>query len=300
MRVALDQMKNIPQLHMAKVWIPNSETCSTLGCTNARCMELAVSTNDFLTLEYMSKNQVHWIHVKSGKGMIGMVLDSESESCFCRNLYEFSIADQPLVHYQRKERLDACFAICLQSSHTGGDFPYVIEFFLYQTHEYLVSFLNFLIPVMNQHLKSFEYASGKPLVEEMVVEVIEFSRGDNTALTFCEQGQPQYPFPIKFKSVSYSHSQEGEDDEPMQRVSDVMQTEEIKSSACPKETKNAKGKTGSRLNFEDLKTHFGRKLEDVAVELDGEYMFTQQLYTTTPSVLIEHFVLGITDFKITL
>lgn len=290
---ALLQMANIPQFHMAKVWVPNQETCASVGASYIRCMELALNTKDILTWDYMSKNQVHWIHVKPRKGIIGMVLESESKSRFCRNLCEFSIGDQPLAHYQIKERLDACFAICLQSSHTGADFPYVIEFFLYQSPDYLVSFLNFLIPIMKQQLRSFEYASGKQLVEEMVVEVIEFSRGDadnsaSSTLTISELGQqPQYPFPFKFQSVAYG--QQAEDKPIMQCVSDVTQTEQSKSAAVAshsKKTKRAKGKTtGSHLSFEQLEPHFGKKIKDAAQELDGEYIYTIIHYTCNIYIL---------------
>lgn len=119
---------DIPQLHMAKVSVPNGECVTSIG-TNMSYMELAFSTNYDLTI--MPVYQVHWIHVKTRKGIVGMVLASESKSCFCRNLYEFSIADQPLSHFEMKERRDACFAICFQSSHTA-DLLYVLEFFLYQ------------------------------------------------------------------------------------------------------------------------------------------------------------------------
>lgn len=270
-RQAFPQMTNIPQLHMAKVWI-SYEACASIN-SNAMCLELALSTKDILFWDYIPRNQVRWIHVQPRKGILGMVLESESKTCFCQNLCEFSIGDQPLAPYQRRGRLDVCFAICLQSSHTE-ELLYVVEFFLYRSPEYLRSFMDFLMLIMKQQLKSFKYASGKQLGEELVVEVLEFSEANT--LTFSELGLPHL-FPIKFKSVRYNQMehQQGED-KPVACVSDVMQPEQCSSAAShSKKAKRAKGKASSRPSFEVLKPHFGKKLEDVAEELDGEFNSTR-------------------------
>ncbi|KAH6806914.1 hypothetical protein C2S51_028022 [Perilla frutescens var. frutescens] len=257
----------IPQLHMAKVLVPY-EKCDCINM-NGRCMELAtLSAKDTLLWEYVPKD---WFHVQAGKGIIGMVLESESKACFCGNLCEFNIADQPLglAHNERRERLNVCFAICLQSSYTE-DLLYVLEFFLNQSSpEHLRSFLNFLLPILKKHLESFKMASGKQLGEELVVEVIEFSHEANNILTFSElaAGLPEDYFPLKFKSVLYGQKEhEQVEDKPVQCVSDVvMQTEQCNTSDFKKTTKRAKGKkTGFHLTIEDLKPHFGKKLEDAA------------------------------------
>lgn len=114
---------------MANVWVPIGDQCVASVESNSSCMKLALSTNQIG--KFMPTDQVHRIHVHARKGMVGMVLASEEKSCFCRNLCEFSIADQPLSHYEISDRRDLCFAICLQSSLTN-DLLYVVEFFLYQ------------------------------------------------------------------------------------------------------------------------------------------------------------------------
>ena len=89
--------KDLPQLHMTNVWGPIAE-CVSNTYDNRSCIELAFSTNDIL--EFMPTDSVHCIHVQARKGIVGMVLTSENKSCFCPNLSEFSIVDQPLSHYE--------------------------------------------------------------------------------------------------------------------------------------------------------------------------------------------------------
>ncbi|KAH6798351.1 hypothetical protein C2S51_034835 [Perilla frutescens var. frutescens] len=240
---ALQLITRIPQFYQARVWVPYEE-CASID-SDLICMELAWS------LRSLPMDQ---IHVKTTKGILGMVLASESKSCFCQNLCEFSIVDQPLAHYERTERLNVCFAICLQSSHTGG-LHYVLEFFLYQgpaTCEYLLSFLNFLLPIMKQQLKSFKIASGKRLDEELVIEVVEFSE-TNKLITSSESDQPDV-LPIKFKSVQYGQMEH-------------LYTEDQHVQSEFKKTGIGKRKIGLHLSLEDLKPHFGKKLKDAVKEL---------------------------------
>lgn len=237
-------MAKIPQLYKARVWVPYEE-CASISMGNIlSCMELAWSTQSL---------PMDQIHVQTKKGMLGMVLASENKSCFCRDLCELSIADQPLAHYERLERLDVCFAICLHSSHTG-DLLYVLEFFLCQgptTCEYLMSFLNILLPIIKHELKMFKLACGKQLgEEELVVEVIQFSEANQLSSSVSNQLDV---FPIKFVSVQYT------EDHHVQSVSLEF-----------KETETGKRKTGLRPSLEHLKPHFGKKLKDVAKELGGE------------------------------
>ncbi|XP_057801128.1 protein NLP6-like [Salvia miltiorrhiza] len=293
-REALSEVNNalericdsIPQLHMANVWVPK-EDCDI--STNMSCMKLEFSTNEILNS--MHTDEVNWIHVQSKKGIVGMVLASENKSCFCLNLYELSIVDQPLSHFEMSERYDVCFAICLQSSHTG-ELPYVAEFFLYPvpaTYEYLRSFLNFLLKMMKQELKSFKMACGKQLGEELVVEVIEFSDANKLDSSDSEHTDV---FPIKFKSVQYSqHSEEQHTEEHNVVDSDSKRKEKGKrkkeepSITASDSNRKQKGKqkreaasdaktrdkgetkTGLSLSYEILKPHFGKKLQDVEKEL---------------------------------
>ncbi|XP_057801184.1 protein NLP5-like isoform X2 [Salvia miltiorrhiza] len=243
---------DLPQLHMANVWVPNRE-CVSITNTNMSCMQLALSTNQ-LWWKRRDKDESRWIHVQARKGIVGMVLASENKSCFCQNLCAFSSVDQPLSHYEMSDRRDVCFAICLQSSHTGY-LVYVVEFFLYQgppTCEYVRSFLSLLLPVMKHQLRSFKMASGKQLGEELVVDVIEFSEANKLGPSESEQAGV---FPIKFKSVQYKH----------QHAQVHQEAEECSAAASDSKRANrGKRKTNLHLSLEILKPHFGKKLQDVA------------------------------------
>ncbi|KAL1543584.1 protein NLP6-like [Salvia divinorum] len=286
---------DIPQLHKANVWIPTRECISTTN-TNRSCMELAFPT--IYDMKFMPTKSVPWINIHARKGMVGMVLASENKSCFCPNLSEFSIVDQPLSHYDMSIRRDVCFAICLQSSHTGY-LLYVLEFFLYQgpaTYKYIQSFLSLLLPIIKHELRSFKLACGKQLGEELVVEVIEFS--DANKLDSSEL-EPACVYPVIFKSVQYNQKEYHHGEEQQQRRQkeyhhiEEEEEEEERAEDCIVEQQNKylqytveqhaeeciiaasdsntrereKRKNSLSLSIEVLEPHFGKKLKDVAKEL---------------------------------
>lgn len=260
----------IPHLHIAKLWVPYEKCAKSV---NTRCMALASSATDLCNDMPTATNQIRQIHVQHRKGILGMVLASENKSCFCRNLGEFSIADQPLAHYDRRESRDICFAICLQSSHTQ-DLLYVLEFFLYPgpgTYDYLRAFLNFLLPILKQDLKSFKIASGKRLGDdELIIEVIEFSE-DNT-FTVSESNIPNV-LPFRFKRVEYGQKEHrGNEDKQMESDSHATQTEQCSEAASDieKNPREKRRSSGVHLSLQILRPHFGKKLKDVAEELGGE------------------------------
>ncbi|KAL1543585.1 protein NLP6-like isoform X1 [Salvia divinorum] len=266
----------LPQLYMANVWVPIAK-CASTTTNNRSCMELALSTDNIS--KFMPTDSVPWIHVKARKGMVGMVLASENKSCFCPNLSEFSIVDQPLSHYDMSDRRDACFAICLQSSDTGN-LLYVMEFFLYQgpaTHKYVGSFLSLLLPIIKHELESFKLACGKQLGEELVVEVIEFS--DANKLDSSELEPAVYP--VIFKSVQYNQKEYHHVEE--EKENEDYHIEEELAEECNEEEQHAeewtvdyshfntrereKRENSLNLSAEVLESHFGKKLKDVAKEL---------------------------------
>lgn len=214
------------------------------------------------------------IYVEPKIGILGMILESESKSCFCRNIFGFSISEQPLAHMTRSGRCNVCFGICLQSSHTG-DLLYVFEFFLYQgpaTNEYILSFLNFLLPIIKYELKTFKLASGKQLEEELVVEVIEFSQANQLSSSESEQ---LGVFRIRLKSVLY-----GQQESQHNREQRVHSNPEVRQAnqcnvVAPNFGKTENGKKENRLHLslEVLKPHFGKKLVNVAEELGGESIY---------------------------
>lgn len=199
--------------------------------------------------------------------MIGMVLASENSSCFCRNLSEFSRADQPLSHIEMFERREVCLAICLQSSHTG-ELLYVVEFFLYAgppTYEYVKSFLNFLLPILKHELKSFKMACGKQLGQELVIEVIEFSEA--TKLVGSSEFEQMDEFPIKFESV---HQEVATSDSKRISREKIMQEHNVAALDSKGKVKG-KRKADFHPSLEFLQPYFVKKLDDVAKELGGEY-----------------------------
>ncbi|XP_057801122.1 protein NLP6-like isoform X5 [Salvia miltiorrhiza] len=238
-REALQLCEAIPQFHMANVWVPNEECVIS---TNTSCMKLALSTH--YDEHFTPTDRVDWIHVQTGKEtVLGMVLASENKSCFC--------------HYEVSNRCEDYFAICLQSSLPEDDLLYVVEFFLLPgppTYQYIRSFLNFLLPIIQHEFKSFKLACGKQLGEELVVEVIEFS--DSSKLDSPELEQA-HVFPIKFKSVQYEHQHTQE-----------QHTQECNVAALDsKSREKGKRKSGISLTYEVLEPHFGKPLKDVEKDL---------------------------------
>ncbi|KAH6806849.1 hypothetical protein C2S51_027957 [Perilla frutescens var. frutescens] len=140
------------------------------------------------------------------------------------------------------------------------------KFFLNPSPQYLQSFFSFLLPIMKHRLKSFKMASGKQLGEEFVVEVIKFSEANQ--LKPSESDVPDI-FPIKFKSVQYGQKEHPFTTEQQeQSVPYATETEQCNVNASNLTTiKRGKRKTGLHLSLDDLKPHFGKKLNDVAGEL---------------------------------
>ncbi|XP_042012731.1 protein NLP7-like isoform X2 [Salvia splendens] len=270
----------IPQLYMANVWVPTGD-CGSTPNSNRSCMELKLSTR--YLLESMAN---HRIHVQARKGMIGMVLASENKSCFCPTLSEFSIVDNPMSHYDMRDRRDVCFAICLQSSDTGN-LVYVMEFFLYQgpaTHMCVGSFLSLLLPILLHKLRSFKLACGKQLGEELVVEVIEFSDANKLDSSELEHA---CVYPVIFKSVQYNqkgcHLTEVQQPNAYHHMEEEQHAEECNEEeqhaeeravgnshfSAPKREKRKKLKD---VDAEVLKSHYGKKLKDVAKESVSQHL----------------------------
>ncbi|KAL8557226.1 hypothetical protein ACS0TY_004607 [Phlomoides rotata] len=192
---AVQLFRKIPQLFCDDVWVTYNK-CDSIS-SNICCME---------RLQYANKSTLYYPNnfrqVQTGKGIVGMVLASENKSCFCRNLCDFSMVEQPRSHYLQRCRMDVCFAICLQSSHTGN-LLYILEFFLYQGPaklEYLSTFLHILFPILKRELTSFKVASGQQLGDDLVVDVIEFPQGNKFTSSELDES---YSSPFKFKIVHF-------------------------------------------------------------------------------------------------
>ncbi|KAL7150096.1 hypothetical protein ABFS83_05G085800 [Erythranthe nasuta] len=270
----IDVVLKIPQLHRAEVWATCTR-CAFEKDNSLNCMELTRVMNG--SYEHIYSTMLKLSHIHTRKGITGMVLASKNKSCFFRNSCHFSIVEQPLAHYLQKERRGSCFAICLQSTHTGS-LVYVLEFFLNQgpgKYGHIVSVLNFLLPILEEYLESFTIASGQQLGDELAIEVPVFPGEDELILS--EIKGPQN----KFKFVPYcvgEHQDSGHQQRPIIVVDDTdsvtstSQAEHLISSVAVNAKKIKKGKkmkkTGRlNLTLEALKPHFGTKLKDVAMEL---------------------------------
>lgn len=193
-----------PQLHVASVWVPCSE-CNHIDIKMS-CFEL-VRFSDIDLLE-PSDRRIHdfikacrFLRLQPREGVIGRILDSENMLSFCQNFCDFSIIEQPLVHYAQLARLDIYFVICLQSSHTGNSI-YILEFFLSHGHPWS---LCSLMSIMKQKLKSFKVASGQQLGRELISEAIELCKGEE--FTYLQSGYLD-SLPLKSKTTQYDNKME--------------------------------------------------------------------------------------------
>lgn len=201
------------------------------------------------SIKYVLGWPVTFRPVQTGRGIVGMALASKHKLCFCRNLCNFSIADDPLAHYSQRDRADVCFAICLRSSHTGN-LLYVLQFFLFQgpaNIEYLYSFLYNLFPILKQQLTSFKVASGKKLADALVIDIVEFPKRQLTNNHFV---------PTVVDSVP--------------SVPRAKPSNAATSSSRKKEKLGRKRNDSLHVSLEDVQPHLGKETEHVAEELGGE------------------------------
>ena len=179
------------KLPMAQTWVPCmhrnilayggglKKSCTSIdgSCMGQVCMsttEVAFYIVDAHMWGFREACLEH--HLQKGQGVAGRAFYSLG-SCFCRDITQFCKTEYPLVHYARMFGLTSCFAVCLQSSHTGDD-NYVLEFFLppsitnaSEQH----TFLGSLMATMKKHFQSLKVASGIGLQEEGIVEVVKVS-----------------------------------------------------------------------------------------------------------------------------
>ncbi|KAI3453572.1 hypothetical protein Pfo_010235 [Paulownia fortunei] len=156
-------IKAVPQLHMAQVWVPCKQCANT--STNLSCMERAtfITTEDMHDQdmhEYLAACEFHKLQI--GKGITRTLMSSNNKCCFCRNICDYSISENPLAHYAQKARLSFCFAICIESVHNCNDL-YVVEFFLQPNSREDAcggSLVHLLLRIMETKLKNFKFASG--------------------------------------------------------------------------------------------------------------------------------------------
>ncbi|PON44974.1 NIN-like transcription factor [Parasponia andersonii] len=179
------------KLPMAQTWVPCmhrnvlayggglKKSCTSIdgSCMGQVCMsatELAFYIIDAHMWGFREACLEH--HLQKGQGVAGRAFYSRN-LCFCGDITQFCKTEYPLVHYARMFGLTSCFAVCLQSSHTGND-NYVLEFFLppsIANASEQSALLGSLLATMKKHFQSLKVASGIGLEEEGIVELVKVS-----------------------------------------------------------------------------------------------------------------------------
>ncbi|KAL2334721.1 hypothetical protein Fmac_015934 [Flemingia macrophylla] len=176
-------------LPLAQTWVPCKhrnvlahgggvkKSCSSFDgcCMGQVCMsitEVAFYVIDAHTWGFHEACVEH--HLQQGQGVAGRAFLSHN-MCFCGNITKFCKTEYPLVHYALMFGLTSCFAVCLQSSHTGND-EYVLEFFLppkmtdFNEQKRL---LGSILATMKPHFQGLKIAAGVELGENGSIEIIE-------------------------------------------------------------------------------------------------------------------------------
>lgn len=181
------------KLPMAQTWVPcmhrnvlaygggMKKVCTSIdgSCMGQVCMsttEVAFYIVDAHMWGFREACLEH--HLQKGQGVAGRAFLSRN-SCFSGDITQFCKTDYPLVHYARMFGLHSCFAICLQSSHTGND-NYILEFFLplsITSASEQKSLLGSLLATMKKHFRTLKVSSGIGFDGEGYVEVIKDSTG---------------------------------------------------------------------------------------------------------------------------